>query len=117
MFKAVVEKDKYGRNQTRYYLTQGDSCVIYATPYKDGQSLPLDQVEKCIFKLSDSDYKQEFTKELSVFDGHFRLALTSEETKNFAVDTHIYEFEYTLVGGAVQTPNQWKFDIVDQIVE
>ena len=117
MFKSVVEKDKYGRNQKRYYLTQGDSCVIYAIPYQDGQALPLDQVEKCIFKLSDSDYKQEFTKELSVFDGHFRLVLTSEETKNFAVDTHIYEFEYTLVGGAVQTPNQWKFDIIDQIIE
>lgn len=117
MFKSVVEKDKYGRNQTHYYLTQGDSGVIYTRPYKDGALLPVEQVEKCVFKLSDSDYKQEFTKELSVFDGHFRLALTSEETKNFAVDTHIYEFEYTLVGGAVNTPNQWKFDVTNQIIE
>ena len=115
MLKAVVEKDKYGRNQTRYYLTQGDSCTIYARPYKNGALLPVENVEKCIFKLSDGDYKQEFTKELVLEDDKFVLRLGTEETSLFAVDTHYYEIEYTLVGGEVQTPNQWKFDIVDQI--
>lgn len=117
MFKAVVEKDKYGRNQTHYYLTQGDSGVIYARPYKDGALLPVEQVEKCVFKLSDSDYRQEFIKELVLEDDKFVLRLETEETSLFVVDKHYYEIEYTLVGGAVQTPNQWKFDVEAQITK
>ena len=39
MFKAVKETDKYGKVQTHFYLTQGDTCVIRSTPYKDGQKL------------------------------------------------------------------------------
>lgn len=117
MFKSVVEKDKYGRNQTRYYLTQGDSCVIYVKPYKNGQALPLDQIEKCVFKVSNEDYKQEFSKDLQVVDDYLKLLLTSQETNKLSVDTHIYELEYTFKGGAVQTTNQWKFIILDQIVE
>jgi hypothetical protein len=115
MFKAVIEEDKQGRSQTHYYLTQGDSCVIYATPYKDGAKLPVDMVEKCLFKFSDSDYAEEFEKELELDGDKFVLRLTTEETAELSVDTHYYEVEYTLAGGAVQTPNQWKFDILDQI--
>ena len=115
MLRAIIEKDKYGRNQTHYTLTQGDSCTIYAKPYKDGALLPVENVEKCIFKLSDGDYKQEFSKELVLEGDKFVLRLVSEETSLFVVDSHIYEIEYTLTGGEVQTPNQWKFDIVDQI--
>ena len=115
MFKAVIETDRYSRSQTHYYLTQGDSCTIYSTPYKDGEKLSIDAVEKCIFKLSNQDYQQEFEKELIAEQDKFVLRLTHDETTNFSIDTHIYEIEYTLVGGAVQTPNQWRFDIVDQI--
>lgn len=116
MFKAIIETDKYEKEQVKYYLTQGDSLVIYAKPYKDGEILPVEQVEKCTFKLSNLDYEQEFVKEMPLMGDKFVLRLTSEETATFEVETHIYEIEYTLVGGAVQTPNQWKFVIVDQIV-
>lgn len=115
MLRAIVEKDKYGRNQIHYILTQGDSCTIYAKPYKDGALLPVENVEKCIFKLSDGDYKQEFSKELVLEGDKFVLRLETEETSLFVVDKHYYEIEYTLVGGAVNTPNQWKFDVDAQI--
>lgn len=117
MFKSVKETDKYERAQTRYYLTQGDSATIRSTPYKDGEKLSVANVEKCIFKLSDSDYNEEFRKEMVLEGDKFVLRLTSDETGKFSIDTHIYEIEYTLVGGTVNTPNQWKFDIIDQIVE
>ena len=47
----------------------------------------------------------------------FVLRLTHDETSKFAIETHMYEIEYTLLGGAVNTPNQWKFDITDQIYQ
>ena len=119
MLRAVIEQDKFDRNQKHYWLTQGDSCTIYSKPYKKGQAVDVSLVESCIFKLSDSDYKQEFSKvcELDAENERFVLNLTSEETTNFSIDQHYYEFQYTLIGGEVQTPNSWKFDIVDQIVE
>lgn len=117
MFKAVVETDKYSNSQTRYYLTQGDTCTIYATPYKDGEKLSLDSVTKCIFKLSDTSYEQEFEKELTRGDDCFILKLTHDESSSFEITRHIYEFEYTLVGEEVATPNQWYFEILDQIAE
>ena len=64
-----------------------------------------------------SDYVEEFRKEMQLEDDKFVLRLTSEETSKFTIDTHLYEIEYTLVGGAINTPNQWKFDILDQIIE
>lgn len=116
MFKAVQETDRYNNPQVHYYLTQGDSCTIRSTPYKDGQILSPDSIEKCVFKLSDDSYVEEFSKELPEEDGKYVLRLTSEESAYLEIATHIYEFEYTLVGGEVHTPNQWEFDIVDQIV-
>ena len=117
MFKAVKETDKYGKVQTHFYLTQGDTCVIRSTPYKDGQKLEPDKVEKCLFKLSDTEYVEQFQKEMVLEGDKFVLRLTHDETSKFAIETHMYEIEYTLLGGAVNTPNQWKFDITDQIYQ
>ena len=117
MFKAVKETDKYGKVQTHFYLTQGDTCVIRSTPYKDGQKLSADQVEKCLFKLSDTEYVEQFQKEMVSEDNKFVLRLTHDETSKFAIETHIYEIEYTLLGGAVNTTDQWKFEVIDQIYQ
>ena len=119
MFKSTIETDKYGDNQKHYYLTQGDSFTIYATPKKDGQAISLDLISVCKFKLSDSAYVKEFEKELTKNETakRFELNVTSEESTNFDVASHIYEIEYTFKDGIVQTPNQWKFDVLDQIVE
>ena len=117
MFKSVKETDKYGKQQTHYYLTQGDSCTIYARPIQKGELVPVENVSRCVFKLSDSSYAKEFEKDCYLNEDKFVLKLTSEESSRLEVAQHIYEIEYTLVGGDVATPNQWKFDIIDQIVE
>lgn len=117
MFKAVKEADKYGKQQTHYYLTQGDTCTIYARPVQGGELVPVENVERCVFKLSDSSYSQEFSKECVLREDKFVLKLTHEESAKLEIASHIYEFEYTMVGGDVATPNQWKFDIINQIVE
>ena len=118
MFKSQKEPTNNMGEQIHYYLTQGDSCTIYATPRNNnGDPLPISDFSKCVFKLSDMDYVQEFSKDLDIIGGEFVLRLTAEETQNFSVATHIYEFEYILTSGEVQTPNQHKFDILHQIVK
>lgn len=115
MFKAEKEIDKYGREQTHYWLTQGDSCTITAKPFKNGETVDVDSVSKCIFKLASSSYTKEFEKELTRASDHFVLKLTHEETSSFAVSSHLYEIEYLMNDGDVQTPHSWKFDIINQI--
>ena len=118
MFRAVTETDKtYNKIQKHYYLTQGDSKTIRSTP-KDSAGnviMPID-INKCIFKISDLDNNEELKKELPEEDGKYVCRLSSEDTAKLEVGKHIYEFEYTLVGGEVNTPNRWYFDITDQIL-
>ena len=118
MFRAVEERDNNGEKIIHYYLTQGDSCKIYSHPKtKDGEKVPLENVEKCIFKLSTPDYIEEFSKELVPFDDCMALRLTSEESNEFRLGHHRYEFEYKFLGGDVETTNIGKFDIEPQIKE
>lgn len=116
MLKKVIETDKLEFNQAHFYLTQGDSATIYSYPKKDGELIDFELIEKCLFKLSNSDYKEIFTKELIKDTDKFILELTHEDTTSIPVDTYIYEIEYTFVDGTVNTPNQWKFDILEQII-
>lgn len=125
MFKSMKEQDGYGVVQTRYYLTRGDSCKITATPQKNGESI-ADRVDKCVFKLATSNYAmlQTTLNGTKIFpidmkinenrDG-FVLNLSSDITKEIPVGSYIYEIEYTLSDGSVQTPHSWKFDIVKEI--
>ena len=117
MFKAEKETDKFGNVQTHYYLTQGDSCTITSTPYKNGEMVDVSEITGCKFKLATLEYKKEFEKELSLSGDHFVLKLTHEDTKNLLVNQHLYEIEYTMTDGDVQTPHSWKFDILNQISE
>ena len=117
MFKSVVELDKFENEQKHYYLTQGDSCTITATPYRDGEKVDVSEVAKCVFKLATLDYKREFTKELSLSGDHFVLKLRHDDTKDWSVGQHYYEIEYTMTDDDVQTPHSWKFDILNQIQE
>ena len=117
MFKSTTETDKYGNSQKHYYLTQGDSCTITSTPYKNGEIVNVSEIQKCLFKLATSEYVREFEKELSLSGDHFVLKLTHDDTKDWDVTQHLYEIEYTMKDGDVQTPHSWKFDIVNQITE
>ena len=116
MFKSVKEQDSFKNTQTHYYLTQGDSCTITATPYKNG-TIEIG-VTKCVFKLATPDYKLvkkiEITKQET--NGAFVIYLSSIDTASLNAGSYIYEIEYT-IGDEVQTPNSWKFDIVKQITE
>ena len=119
MFRAITETDKtYGKTQLRILMTQGDSCTIRSTPKTStGETIPAVDIEKCIFKISDLDNVEELRQELSVEDGSYVCRLASADTYNLEVGKHYYEFEYTLVGGEVHTPNRWIFEITDQIIE
>lgn len=116
MFKSVKEQDSFKNTQTHYYLTQGDSCTITATPYKNG--VVENGVTQCAFRLATSDYKQ--VKEIIITEkstnGSFVINLSSSDTALLNAGTYIYEIEYT-IGNEVQTPHSWKFDILKQIVK
>lgn len=115
MFRALKETDKYERSQTHYWLTQGDSCTITAKPYKNGEAVDVSKISKCIFKLASIGYEKEFEKELELVSDHFVLKLTHEDTSSWSVGSHLYEIEYVMADGDVQTPHSWKFDILNQI--
>jgi len=120
MFRVTTETDKtYNKKQWRFWLTQGDSCTIRAIPKDDnGNLLDNDDIEKCRFTLADDDNVIVLEKDnLPYEDGKYVLRLTSEDTFPLDTDTYTYEFEYTLVGGEVHTPNRYKFEITDQNIE
>ena len=123
MFKSMKEQDGYGVVQTRYYLTKGDSCKITATPQKNGE-LITNSVTKCVFKLATNNYAmlqtalngtRIFPIDMTKNGDGFVLNLSSNITKEIPVGSYIYEIEYTLSDGSVQTPHSWKFDIVKEI--
>lgn len=117
MFKSVKEQDSFKNTQTHYYLTQGDSCVITSTPYRNGELVSTGEIEQCMFKLATSDYKLKFSKPMTVSqNGSYVLTLTSDETELLNAGSYIYEIEYT-IDGEDYTPHSWKFDIVKQITE
>lgn len=117
MFKSVKEQDSFKNTQTHYYLTQGDSCVITSTPYRNGELVSTGEIEQCMFKLATSDYKLKFSKQMTVSpNGSYVLTLTSDETETLNAGSYVYEIEYT-IDGEDYTPHSWKFDIVKQITE
>lgn len=111
-------KDKNGNTQVDYSLTQGDSVDLVSTPKdEDGNLVDVTLVEKCVFKLGDSDYASVLEKEMSVDDAgvNYQLRLESSETANLDTDKYVYEVEYTFKDGTVSTPNQANFEIMSQI--
>lgn len=113
MFKSVKELDSLKVEQTHYYLTQGDSCIITSTPYKNGE--PATNIKSCMFKLANTNYIQVFSKEMTEDNGSYVLDLASSDTEGLEPGTYIYEIEYTMNDDEIQTPHSWKFDIVKQI--
>lgn len=120
MYRQEIEIDRDGGEHIHHFLTRGDSLTLYDTLYRDCEELlNLDLVKLGLFKLSDSDYKLIFEKELEKDTdiNKYILRLTSDETKQLGVNTYIYELEYTLLGGEVSTTHQWKFTIENEITD
>lgn len=114
MFFSKIETDKYGHQQVHFYLTQGDTGTIKSTPTQNGELIDLSNVVKCVFKLADSDNNGIFSQDFKPEDDVFSVTLESKDTANFPIDTLTYEVEYTFVDGVVNTPNRWKFDVLEQ---
>lgn len=120
MFRWVKETDRtYNKTQWHFYLTQGDSCVIRFIPNTDdGSLLDLNDVQKCRFTIADGDDNIILEKDnLPLEDGKFVLRLLPEDTAALETGSYTYEFEVTLVGGGVHTPNRYKFEITEQNLE
>lgn len=117
MLYSETVNTRYGGQQLNFYLTQGDTADFTAVPkMSDGSMVDLSLISKCMFKLSDENYKEVFSKEFEKTDDGFQVRLESDETTNIAVGEYIYEVEYTFTDGTVNTPNQSNFEILDQIV-
>lgn len=117
MFKSKTETDKtYDITQWHFWMTQGDSCTIRSIPLdNDRNPLSVDDILKCRFTLADSNNRIVLEKDnLPEENGKYVLRLSSSDTFNLNIDSYIYEFEYTLVGGEVHTPNRWFFEITEQ---
>lgn len=117
MLYSETVSTRYGGQQLNFYLTQGDTADFTATPrMSDGTMLDLSLISKCMFKLSDENYQEVFSKEFERTDNGFQVRLESAETTNIPVGEYIYEVEYTFTDGTVNTPNQSNFEILDQII-
>lgn len=118
MFKAIKETDSFNCQHTHYYLTQGDSCTITSTPFKADEIVPKANISKCVFKLANTSYKLVQEIELvppSEDRGAYILNIPSIISSALIPGSYVYEIEYTMTDGSVQTPHSWKFDILKQI--
>jgi hypothetical protein len=118
MFIHKIEQDKYGKSQTHYWLTQGDSCGILSTP-KDssGNQVDLALIASCKFKLYDIDTLEvKYEKEMTAYNATQYLFKMRSEENVFDLGKYKYEIEYTFVDGDVNTTNQWYFEIIEQSI-
>ena len=117
MFVYEIEKDLFDKNQTHYWLTQGDSCGIISTPKDtEGNVIEPSRISLVKFKLVEPcTNKIIFEKEMTPYDtDKYLFNFLSSESRDIELGKYNYEVEYTLVDGGVNTPNQWKFDIIPQ---
>lgn len=117
MFIKKQEKDKLGKNQVRFYVTQGDTCGIISTPKdKDGNVVDPALISIVKFKLYEDDDARTtiFEKELNLYDTNKYIFKLLSEENTFDVGRYKYEIEYTFIDGDVNTPNQWYFEVTEQ---
>ena len=120
MFIYEKETDRYEKVQTHYWLTQGDSCGIVSTPKdSEGNIISPSQISLVKFKLVDPcTSKVIYEKQMGIYSTNkYLLNILSSESTEFPVGKYFYEIEYTLADGGVNTPNQWKFEIIPQGLE
>lgn len=115
MFIHTIETDEYGKDQTKYWLTQGDSCGILSKPIdEDGSLIPYTDIAKCLFKIMTKKFVIIFEKEMTLQNDKYLFYFTPEESATLDIGTYRYEIEYTLTGGGVNTTNSYFFNIIEQ---
>lgn len=114
-FKNVEAKD--GKAVKNYFLTQGDTFDNQLTIKKNGVAVSPDIISEVRFKLSDLEYKLEYSKVYEYNTGlsKWLLNIESEDTADWSIDTHIYEYQITYMDGTVSTPVQAKLTVLNQI--
>ena len=115
MFAFKDKTDKYGITHRNYFLTQGDSFSIVATPVVDYAEL----ISTIKFKLAvgvDEFFSQEFEKQL---DGKWVLLVDSENTAKWEVseEPYTYEIEVYFNDGNSKTIAQADLTVWKQIKE
>jgi hypothetical protein len=117
MFHYEVEKDFFDKNQTHYWLTQGDSCAIISTPKdSEGNIISPSQISLVKFKIvEECSNKILFEKQMPLYSTNkYMFSFLPSESAELEIGRYNYEIEYTLSDGGVNTPNQWKFEIIPQ---
>lgn len=121
MFGHIDKADKTLKEviHRNYYLTQGDSFTLTASPVEGDASL----ISKIVFKigtLNDNGsllemYSQDY---VLLNDGVYYLTVSSETTKDWAItedEPYTYEIEVHYVDGGVNTVEQSSFTVWNQI--
>lgn len=115
-YKEVEAKN--GKTVKNYYMTQGDTFQNeLAIKNSTGGVVSKDLIQEVLFKLSDLDYNVEYSKEYTYSDelSKWVIDISSEDTTQWAIDTHYYEYQITYTDGTVSTPVQAKFTVLNQI--
>ena len=117
MFAYIDKTDKYGITHRNYFLTQGDSFSIVATPVEEY----ADSIATIKFRLGvglETFFTQDFAKQE---DGKWVLLVDSENTAKWEVseEPYTYEVEVYFIDGNSKTVSQadltvWKQMIVEE---
>lgn len=123
MFGYIDKQDKKLKNIVRrnYYLTQGDSFSLVATP-TDGD---VATISKLVFKIGtqneDGSLNEVYTQDYDQAGSLYLLDVQSETTSEWKTTEsmdgvpYIYEIEVHYIDGGVNTIMQADFTVESQI--
>lgn len=127
MFAYIDKFDrKLNSNHRNYFLRQGDSFTLTATP-KEPQSPIGKVIEKFVFKIgtqiSECEIKEFYSKDYQLVDGVWVVnvsSLTTSEWKPTCANNdepYIYEIELVYSDGDTDTIEHAEFTVLPQIRE
>lgn len=121
MFGYIDTVDKKTQVKHRnYYLTQGDSFTLTATP-KNGD---VDLISKVVFKIGtqneDTTLNEIYSQDYVLVEGAYYLNISTQTTAEWKItelvgEPYIYEIEVHYVDGGINTVEQSEFTIESQI--
>lgn len=122
MFGYIDKPDKKLKNviHRNYYLTQGDSFSLIATPTDGDVAL----ISKLVFKIGtmneDGTLNEIFAKDYGYTESSYILNIESYDTSNWEItevigEPYIYEIEVHYVDGGINTIMQAEFTVEAQI--
>lgn len=127
MFAYIDKFDrKLNTNHRNYFLRQGDSFTLTATP-QENQEIAGRIIEKFVFKIgtqiSECSIKEFYSKDYQLVDGLWVVnisSLTTSQWKPTCVNNdepYIYEIELVYTDGDTDTIEHAEFTVLPQIVK